>query len=139
MQSFNQFITERLKLNKDTKIDNGDQWVLIDAPAWSNFDYKTNTQFRELCNNRIFDMQSFDILSRINMYSIWMQMVLVKVSDLETIKNLLGYKNLPRAYKLPENLKINASQKEIENFIKKHNRVRVEINNKWNYKNLEKI
>lgn len=133
MQSLNQFIVERLKLNKDTKIDNRDQWVLIDAPAWSNFDFKTNTQFKELCHYRIFDIQSRD-----NMFGIWMQMTLVKVSDLEAIKELYGYRNLPRAYKLPENLKINASQKEIQDFIEKHDRVQVTVNDKWNYRNLEK-
>ena len=123
MKTLYTFIIEKLIINSKTVVDN---WVLIDAPVFSNYDSSDNKKFRDIFNDRIFDIYSYD-----NITSIKMQVVMVKTSELETIKEIYKYRNLPKAYELPDKLSIKASKSQINKFIKDHKE-------DWNYKELKR-
>ena len=125
MKTLNEFIIEKFKINSKTTKDQ-DRWVLINAPAWSNYDHQDNNKFRNIFNDRIFDIYSYD-----NIASIKMQVVMVKVSELETVKEIYNYRSLPRAYELPDELPIKANQNQIKKFIKDHK-------DNWNYQKLKR-
>ena len=121
MKKLNEFIVEKFKINSNT-VKSDDQWVLINAPAWSNNDSSTNNKFRNIFDDRIFYIDSYDGIA-----SIKMQVVMVKVSELETVKEIYNYRSLPKAYELP----IKANQNQIKKFIKDHK-------DNWNYRKLKR-
>ena len=124
MKTVKEFIYEKLKIDKNINIDN-DEWVIINAPAWSNYDSSDNRKFRELFDDRVFELESRDLITG----GVWMDVVLVKTSEIQTIMNIYGWKKKPIAFELPEYLPINASKKEIKKFID---------HPKWNYQKLNK-
>lgn len=124
MKNIESFVLEKLKIDKNINVDT-DEWLLINAPAWSNYDSSDNRKFRELFDDRVFELESRDSITG----GIWMDVVLVKLSDIPSIMDIYGWKKKPIAFELPEYLPINASKKEIKKFID---------HPKWNYKELKK-
>ena len=116
MKNINKFINEQLKVNSKTKIsNNNDDWIIIYAPAFSNYDSSDNKKFWDKFIHRVFDIYNNDGIA-----GHYMQVVLVKVSELEIIMNIYNWKNKPRAFELPEQLKTNATEMQIKKFIDNH-------------------
>ena len=126
MKQIAQYISEKYLIDINT---NDDEWVLMDAPAWSNYDSSDIRKIRSTFpENRYFDI--------FGSMGIGMPMMLIKCSELETIQKLLSYRNKPIIYELPDSLSINATNKQITEFIQKHHR---DYDKKWRYDNLKKI
>ena len=126
MKQIAQYISEKYLIDIDT---NDDEWVLMDAPAWSNYDSSDIRKIRSTFpENRYFDI--------FGSMGTGMPMMLIKYSELETIQKLLSYRNKPVIYELPDSLSINATNKQIIEFIQKHHR---DYDKKWRYDNLKKI
>ena len=131
MKQITQYINEKYLIDIDTNNDidiNDDEWVLIDAPAWSNYDSsdirKVRSTFPE---NRFFDI--------FGSMGIGMPMMLIKLSEIEVLQKMLGWRNKPRMFELPDQLSINATKKQITEFTQKHYR---DYDKKWKYANLKK-
>ena len=126
MKQIAQYISEKYLIDINT---NDDEWVLMDAPAWSNYDSSDIRKIRSTFpENRYFDI--------FGSMGIGMPMMLIKCSELETIQKLLSYRNKPIIYELPDSLSINATNKQITEFTQKHYR---DYDKKWRYDNLKKI
>ena len=95
----------------------------MDAPAWSNYDRKVTTEFINIFYSRRFNISG----SMGN----WMEMIMIKLSELDTVKNILGYNKYPRIYVLPDYLSSKASDKQVISFIEKHCE-------NWEYNKLQK-
>lgn len=114
MKNVKQFISEKLKIDKNINVDN-DDWIIIYAPAFSNYDSSDNKKFWDKFTNRVFDIYVNDGIA-----GHYMQVVLVKVSELQIIMDIYNWKNKPRAFELPEQPKINDNEKQIKKFIDDH-------------------
>ena len=92
---------------------NDDSWVLMEAPAWSNYDSKTNDQFRKKFPDRELYVYSSG-------WGIYQQMILVKLSevkDIDSIYNWSRWAKTKKLYKIPRKFKIDAPIEEIKKYV----------------------
>ena len=90
-----------------------DQWVLVDAPAWTNYDYKNNAQFREKFPDRELYVYSSG-------FGIHRQMILAKLSeikDIDSIYNWSRWVKTKKLYKIPKEFKIDTPIEEIKKYV----------------------
>ena len=92
---------------------NDDPWILMEAPAWSNYDSKTNDQFREKFPDRELYVYSSG-------WGIHHQMILAKLSeikDIDSIYNWSRWVKTKKLYKIPREFKIDTPIEEIKKYV----------------------
>lgn len=90
-----------------------DSWVLLDAPAWTNYDYENNAQFRE----KFPDRELYVYSSGFGMHR---QMILAKLSeikDMDSIYNWSRWVKTKKLFKIPKEFNIDTPIEEIKKYV----------------------
>jgi len=153
MKKFTEQISERLKLNKDTKSSiylDKDTWVLVElSPMYyynkRSSDYKFFKKFADV-TERTGVRRTILLGTTENMYSTYLYYILT-IGELiesykrdlkEQIKNTLNYRKI-QIYELPEKIDKDISYKDLRKFIDCHNKGDKNVKDYWNKEDLTKI